>query len=165
MHPGCAFAFTRHARSYVRGFVLEIGPEAPPALGLREFCSGWDEWDTLDMRSGAHLTYQSCEPYDYPICNAEYDTVLAANVIEHVREPWTWMRELARVLRPGGHVIIVTPATWPFHRDPVDCWRVWPDGLKALFSWAGLTPRVACCCNLDPNMPGIIDTCGVAEKC
>ena len=29
-------------------------------------------------------------------------------------------------------MIIINPVSWPFHEVPVDCWRIYPDGMKAL---------------------------------
>ncbi len=28
---------------------------------------------------------------------------------------------------------------WPYHEAPVDCWRIYPEGMKALYEEAGLT--------------------------
>ena len=72
--------------------------------------------------------------------DATFDIVYSLNCLEHVRQPWTWITELARLLRPGGTLIIVTPVSWQEHRSPYDCWRVFPDGARALFEMAGIEP-------------------------
>jgi SAM-dependent methyltransferase len=46
-----------------------------------------------------------------------YDTVLALHVIEHVSEPITTLREIARWLKPGGKLILVVPNRASVHRD------------------------------------------------
>ena len=48
------------------------------------------------------------------------------------------MREMRRALKPGGHCCIIAPSAGPEHRYPVDCWRVYPDGLRAAARYAGL---------------------------
>jgi SAM-dependent methyltransferase len=46
-----------------------------------------------------------------------YDSVLALHVIEHVSEPVTTLRQIARWLRPGGKLILVVPNRQSVHRD------------------------------------------------
>ncbi len=53
-------------------------------------------------------------------------------VLEHVRDPVQTMRELSRVLAPGGHLHLVTPFCHPFHEYPRDYRRFSLDGLKRL---------------------------------
>jgi SAM-dependent methyltransferase len=50
-------------------------------------------------------------------------------VLEHVRHPCSVMREIERVLQPGGFAHIVTPFCHPFHEYPRDYRRFTPDGL------------------------------------
>jgi 2-polyprenyl-3-methyl-5-hydroxy-6-metoxy-1,4-benzoquinol methylase len=44
-----------------------------------------------------------------PIPPASFDLVVAAEVIEHLENPRSVCRELFRLLRPGGHVLLSTP--------------------------------------------------------
>lgn len=53
-------------------------------------------------------------------------------VLEHVRCPESVMREIARVLAPGGYAHLVTPFCHPFHEYPRDYRRYTLDGLKQL---------------------------------
>ncbi len=53
-------------------------------------------------------------------------------VLEHVECPDRVMREIERVLAPGGYAHIVTPFCHPFHEYPRDFRRFTPDGLKQL---------------------------------
>ena len=45
-----------------------------------------------------------------PFPDDEFDFVLATDVIEHVDDDLTALREIRRVLKPGGHVLITVPA-------------------------------------------------------
>jgi SAM-dependent methyltransferase len=53
-------------------------------------------------------------------------------VLEHVRQPGQVMREMTRVLAPGGYMHLVTPFCHPFHEYPSDYRRFTLDGLKQL---------------------------------
>ena len=53
-------------------------------------------------------------------------------VLEHVRCPESVMREIARVLAPGGYAHVVTPFCHPFHEYPRDFRRFTPDGQALL---------------------------------
>jgi SAM-dependent methyltransferase len=53
-------------------------------------------------------------------------------VLEHVRCPEQVIREIKRVLAPGGYAHLVTPFCHPFHEYPRDYRRFTLDGLKVL---------------------------------
>ena len=48
-----------------------------------------------------------------PLKDHEFDTVLALDLIEHVRDDRRVIAEAARVLKPGGHLLVTVPA-FPF---------------------------------------------------
>jgi SAM-dependent methyltransferase len=48
-----------------------------------------------------------------PFPDASFDVVIAAEVLEHVPDDATAMREIARVVRPGGRVAVTVPRWWP----------------------------------------------------
>lgn len=69
----------------------------------------------------------------------KFDIVYAGNVIEHVKMPWIWLNEIKRITKPNGIIIILCPGiTQGYHREPVDCWRIWPDGFVSLFEYIGV---------------------------
>lgn len=48
------------------------------------------------------------------------DVVLSVQVLEHVRDLDTYFSEVARVLRPGGSLLLSTHGTWLYHPHPED---------------------------------------------
>jgi SAM-dependent methyltransferase len=55
-----------------------------------------------------------------PFSDASFDLVLATDVIEHVDDDLCALREIHRVLRPGGHTVITVPAfqsLWGFQDE------------------------------------------------
>jgi SAM-dependent methyltransferase len=116
---------------------LEIGPDNFPSA-IQQLISNNVTWHTLNIFDDQRLTYPNSPEYSFPIEDNTYDIVISANVIEHVKKIWKWVPELTRVTKPGGFIIIVNPVSWNYHEDPVDCWRIYPEGMKALFEESGL---------------------------
>ena len=67
-----------------------------------------------------------------PFRGATFQRVECDAVLEHVECPERVMREIERVLAPGGFAHIVAPFCHPFHEYPRDFRRFTPDGLKQL---------------------------------
>ena len=67
-----------------------------------------------------------------------YDVVISGQVMEHVERPWEWMCTLATLFR--WYICIIAPSRSKEHRYPIDCYRYLPDGMRALFEYAGIVP-------------------------
>ena len=153
MHGNTLLLFKKYARHYFRPNmrVVEIGP-LPPSLIERSVGDSSIRWETAGIDHTCPVTYVGTE-YSYPIDSDAVDVVVATNVLEHVRKPWVWMKELARICKPGGHVITINPVSWPYHEHPIDCWRAYPDGMKAVYEEAQLKVVLCLCESLeDPHL-------------
>ena len=58
-----------------------------------------------------------------PFANAEFNTIILSDVLEHISEPDNLMRELTRIARPEGNIIIGVPFLYPVHEKPHDYHR------------------------------------------
>ena len=67
----------------------------------------------------------------------KYDVVISGQVMEHVRRPWEWLKMLAGLYRE--YLCIIAPNTWHEHKYPLDTYRYFPDGMRDLFDYAGIT--------------------------
>jgi len=145
MHPNSRLLFAKYTLPHfgAASSVLEIGPDGFPSTYRNLVPIAVASWDTLDILSDSRLTYPASDPYHFPVESDRYDVVLAGNVLEHVPRVWVWIKELARVCKPGGVVITINPLSWPYHAAPLDCWRVYPEGMKALYEEAGLEVLLA----------------------
>jgi SAM-dependent methyltransferase len=73
-----------------------------------------------------------------PVDDASFDAVLSSQVLEHVTDPATYLRECHRVLRPGGRLLLSTHGFMVYHPDPDDYWRWTSAGLRRAVETAGL---------------------------
>lgn len=75
---------------------------------------------------------------ELPYEDASVDVVLCTQVLEHVQDPRRAVREIHRVLAPGGTVFASTHGVFVYHPDPPtsdqDYWRWTEAGLRKLFN-------------------------------
>ena len=140
MHKNSKLLFEKYALEYFTSGVrvLEIGPDGFPSAYQSIVNNSSITWETLDIYSSSKLTYTSTSEYTFPIEDQIYDIIISGQVIEHIRKPWIWMKEVSRICKLGGVVITINPVSWPYHEAPIDCWRAYPEGVKALYEEAKL---------------------------
>lgn len=93
----------------------------------------------VDMAAGPNVDIVLREPYRWrEIKAASADVIISGQTFEHTEFFWLTIKQMARTLKPGGLCCIIAPSAGDEHRYPVDCWRVYPDGLRALARYAGL---------------------------
>jgi 2-polyprenyl-3-methyl-5-hydroxy-6-metoxy-1,4-benzoquinol methylase len=80
-----------------------------------------------------------------PFADGTFDVVVSSEVIEHTVEPRRAVSELARVLRPGGVLVITVPnRVWHFAIDIANALKLRPyEGYENWPSWSQLRQYVA----------------------
>ena len=73
-----------------------------------------------------------------PFPDHSFDTVLNVQVLEHTPRPAELVREMARVLKRDGLLILMAPFQFRLHEEPHDYFRYSPHGLRELCGRAGL---------------------------
>jgi SAM-dependent methyltransferase len=92
-----------------------------------------------DVAAGPNVDLVLTAPYRWRQLRAEsFDVVVSGQAFEHIEYIWLTILEIARVLKPGGLCCLLAPSAGVEHRYPVDCWRFYPDGFRALARWARL---------------------------
>lgn len=93
----------------------------------------------LDVNPGPNVDYTPADPYQWPELKDEsFDVIISGQAFEHIEYPWLIIEEMNRVLKKNGLMCIVAPSRGPEHKYPVDCWRYYPDGFRALAKWVNL---------------------------
>lgn len=121
--------------------ILDVGSQA--VEGMESYRpvferQGWN-YRGLDLVAGENVDLVVEDAYHWTVlADASVDVVVSGQALEHIEYPWETIREIARVLRPGGLVCLIAPSAGPEHRYPQDCWRIYPDGMRSLASYAGL---------------------------
>ncbi|MBI5634139.1 MAG: glycosyltransferase [Nitrospirae bacterium] len=93
----------------------------------------------LDVNPGPNVDYVPVDPYSWPELKDEtFDVIISGQAFEHIEFPWLVIEEMKRTLKKNGLICIVAPSRGPEHKYPVDCWRYYPDGFRALAKWADL---------------------------
>jgi SAM-dependent methyltransferase len=52
--------------------------------------------------------------------SSSFDTILIADVLEHIANPEVFMKEMARLLKPNGKLLIMIPFFYWIHEAPHD---------------------------------------------
>jgi SAM-dependent methyltransferase len=140
---------------HVRGDVLEIGSGIGNLSGLIADAAAsavltdarpryLDALQrTFAARPGVSVVaYDLDGPPPPPLAGRSFDTIIAVNVIEHVKDDAALVRALAGLLRPGGKLVVYVPAC-PFAFGSLDralghYRRYTRPSLRALLEGAGL---------------------------
>ncbi|MCA8991770.1 MAG: methyltransferase domain-containing protein [Planctomycetaceae bacterium] len=152
MHLNSQLIFSKYAVDYFQDGmkVLEIGPDGFPSTYRKLIDNSTLQWETIDILDDERLTHKAIDEYNFGLPDNAYDIVVSGQVIEHVRKTWRWIREVSRVCKPGGCVVTVNPVSWGYHEAPIDCWRIYPEGMKSLYDEADLEVEHCVAESLEP---------------
>jgi SAM-dependent methyltransferase len=121
--------------SYARGRLLDVGSGNQP---FERWLSGVTEYVGIDINHRTSHPAVSGLAFELPFAANSFDTVFSTQTLEHVEEPHLTVAEMARVLRPGGYLILTAPQTWRLHEKPYDFYRYTRFGLQHLLERSGL---------------------------
>lgn len=72
------------------------------------------------------------------LATGTFDAVLSLVTLEHVKHPGVVLKELARILKPGGRLYLVVPQEWKLHMEPFHYFNFTKYGIRLLLEDAGL---------------------------
>ncbi len=122
-------------KEYVSGKLLDVGCGRKPYKDTHFLkATSYTGVDYLTETSRPDIIASAL---DLPLENQFFDTVVSTELLEHVPDPLRALREMHRVLKPGGYLILSTPMYWPRHEIPYDFFRYPYDGLLYLLKESG----------------------------
>jgi SAM-dependent methyltransferase len=166
MNKMCAFV-----EKYLSDFadlpleILDIGAQSVSDMETYRQLFDQAAWHYrgLDLAQGANVDVVVSDAYHWKeIEDASIDVVVSGQALEHVEFPWMTFMEISRILKPMGVACIIAPSSGPEHRYPLDCWRIYPDGMRALSRHAGLSAVEVF---VDWGIGPWQDTFAVLQKC
>jgi SAM-dependent methyltransferase len=92
----------------------------------------------VDVVDGENVDIVLPASYNFPLDDDSADLVISGQVFEHVPFFWATFLEMARILKPGGHIFLTAPSRGHVHSPPYDCWRFYPDAYRSLAAFASL---------------------------
>jgi SAM-dependent methyltransferase len=105
--------------SHVRGETLDIGCGVGKFLRHRPGTLGVDVNPAIvEFCRAQGLPVTLMEPDRLPFENARFDALVLDNVLEHIVDPQPLLKEMHRVLKPRGRVVVGVPGRKGYAHDP-----------------------------------------------
>lgn len=127
-------------REHARGRLLDLGCGHVPyyemyhGLVTETVCLDWENTLHKNELLDAVVDLNGPLPME---CDC-FDTVLLMDVLEHIARPADLIREISRVLRPGGKLIGGVPFFYRLHEQPHDFYRYTEFALAGMCESNGL---------------------------
>tara|TARA_B110001450_G_scaffold254683_1_gene280545 strand:+ start:2229 stop:2804 length:576 start_codon:yes stop_codon:yes gene_type:complete len=113
-----------------KGLMLEVG-----AQGRTQVQNSFKDWDikSFDLIEDHQPDFTGdLTLYNKDIPDNYFDAVACLEVLEHTIDPFAAIKELRRICKDGGYLLISAPLNFRLHGPLPDCWRFTEYGWKVL---------------------------------
>jgi len=128
-------------KKHVKGRLLDLGCgkvplyEAYKAFVSENICADWENSlhkneyldTTIDLNLNKILDFH----------DAEFDTIILSDVLEHLRYPETILKEMYRIIKDKGKILINVPFYYWLHEEPDDYFRYTSYALESILKESG----------------------------
>lgn len=136
------FNVVKNTLPSLKGTLLDVGCGKMPYKKYILENSEVNTYIGLDIETA--MKYDTIIKPDYtwdgkemPFKDESYDTLLATEVLEHCPTPELVLKEMYRVLKKDGYILLTVPFLWPLHETPHDEYRYTPFALRRLLEDVG----------------------------
>jgi SAM-dependent methyltransferase len=126
----------RHAR----GTLLDLGCGKMPLYQMYSslvddvICTDWPQ----SLHGRTFIDFASDLNSGIALGDETVDTIILSDVLEHIYRPHELLRDVCRVLRPGGMALINMPFIYWIHEAPFDFYRYTPFAVDRMARDVGL---------------------------
>ena len=117
-----ARAYEHAIKGHAQGLLLDLGCGHVPLYEVYRphvtdnICVDW----VNTSHKNPYLDHQFDLNCAIPLESSQFDTILATDLLEHIREPDLLWSEMSRLLKPGGKLILGVPFLYWIHEEPYD---------------------------------------------
>ncbi len=128
------FRVTNLFKSYLKGHLVDLGCGNVPYY--RWYKDQVEHITCVDWSQSRHnekfIDVFANLSQSLPLESESVDCVFSTSVLEHINEPLILLKEIKRVLRQDGYLILSVPFLYNLHEEPADYYRYTPYCLEHL---------------------------------
>jgi SAM-dependent methyltransferase len=132
--------YQAYLKKYASGNLIDLGCGKVPLYGVykdyveNSICVDWDN----TLNKNPFIDYHCDLNQRLPFGDKQFDTILLSDVLEHISEPEKLWLEIARIIKPGGKLIMNVPFFYKIHEMPHDYYRYTEYALRRFAQNCGL---------------------------
>ena len=129
---------------YINGKTLDVGCGNKPYKNLFNY----SEYIGIDFEGAHDHSNEDIDLFydgkNFPFRDNDFDSVVCTQTLEHVNDPNNLVKEIHRVLKNEGTLLLSVPFIWGEHEKPHDYTRYTSFGLKHLLEQTGFEVLEQC---------------------
>lgn len=134
-----ARCYDANLRRHAKGLLVDLGCGTVPLY--RAYADLVTDVVCVDLGGTPHARHLDVEcdlNEPLPFADRTFDTIVLSDVLEHIARPELLWAEMARILAPGGEILMNVPFYYWIHAGPYDFYRYTEFALRRFVEQAGL---------------------------
>ncbi len=134
-----AHLYDTYIPQHAKGKLIDLGCGKVPffeAYRDHVTCNMCVDWENT-LHRNEFIDHECDLTRALPFQDGEFDTILLSDVLEHIPEPEKLWREMFRILKPHGKILMNTPFYYCLHETPYDYYRYTEFALRRFAALTG----------------------------